>query len=106
MPADDTFYEVRSSDLHGLGLFARRDIKKGKLIGIAEGLPTSEDGEHVLWLVAEDGSEEGLEITNDVRFINHADDANATFDGEELVTLRDIPAGTEITFDYGAVECA
>ncbi|GJM21441.1 MAG: hypothetical protein DHS20C15_13560 [Planctomycetota bacterium] len=61
---------------------------------------------HVLWFVDEDGTEEGLEITNDLRFVNHADDANAAFDGEDLVALRDIPAGTEITFDYGAVECA
>lgn len=99
-------YEVRSSDVHGLGLFALRDIAAKELIGVATGEPTSEDGMHVLWLVDEDGSEEGLQMTNDLRFVNHADDANATFDGEDLVALRKIKAGSEITFDYSAVECA
>ena len=41
---------VDDSPIHGKGLFARKHIGAGELIGVLDGAPTSTDGEHVLWL--------------------------------------------------------
>jgi hypothetical protein len=44
------FIYVDESRIHGKGLFARKHIGARELIGILDGVPTSTDGEHVLWL--------------------------------------------------------
>jgi hypothetical protein len=36
-----------------------------------------------------------------MRFLNHADRPNAEMDGLDCYALTLIPAGTEITIDYG-----
>ena len=99
----ESAYEVKRSVLHGRGLFARRAIRKGELIGLAEGVRVRRDGPHVLWLIDDDGSEEGWRITNDLRFVNHDSPANAHFENLELHAVAHIPAGAEITFDYGTL---
>lgn len=98
--SDELPYAVRESAIHGKGLFASRLIEEGELIGELTGEATDEDGPHVLWIVEEDGSEHGLRGTNDLRFVNHAEGGNAHFEGTELVAIRDIDEGEEITFDY------
>lgn len=98
----DSCFEVRESAIHGKGLVATCSIAVGSVVGELTGEPTQEDGPHVLWLIEDDGSESGLRGTNDLRFVNHADEANAHFDGTELIALRNIASGTEITFNYDA----
>ena len=98
----DVPYEVRTSAIHGRGLFARRVIRGGAAIGTATGVPTRRDGPHVLWFIDDDGGEEGVRITNALRYVNHDAPANASFDGLQLVALADIPADAEITYDYGS----
>lgn len=87
------------SSIHGTGCFATRSIANGQLIARFEGLPTGEDGDHVLWV----SDTEGLEVTNDLRFLNHARDPNAEVDAEtlELRALQDIAVGDEVTIHYG-----
>ena len=41
---------VDDSPIHGKGLFARRYIGAGELIGILDGAPTLTEGDEVLWL--------------------------------------------------------
>lgn len=89
--------EVRTSSIHGRGLFAARAFRRGDVIGVFEGVRTRRAGPHVLWL----DEREGVRGTNDLRYVNHAARPNAAFDGVELVALRAIPAGSEITHDYG-----
>jgi hypothetical protein len=38
---------------------------------------------------------------NRLRFLNHAKDPNAEFDGFDLYALRAIAVGEELTIDYG-----
>jgi hypothetical protein len=38
------------------------------------------------------------------RFLNHSCDPNAMFRGRELVAIRRVPRGDEITFDYNTTE--
>jgi SET domain-containing protein len=92
---------VGESELHGRGLFARRRIRKGARIGAFEGRPTSRDGPHVLWLRDDDGSEEGIVVENELRFLNHSRRPNAEIDGLDLYALRNIQPGAEILIHYG-----
>lgn len=95
----DLPYEVRSSDIHGYGLFSTRKIAKGELIGWYRGVRTRKDGMHVLW-VEEDDEKFGLDGVNELRYLNHAKRANAAFWGDELYALKGISKGGEITFNY------
>jgi len=88
---------VADSPIHGRGLFARKYIGAGELIGVLNGAPTSTDGEHVLWL----DEENGFHVQCDFRFINHSDEPNAAYyDTLEVWALTDIAPGEEITHDY------
>ena len=87
--------------MHGRGLFAAREIGKGRHIGTFEGRPTRRDSSHVLWLWDEENQEwSGLLVTNDLRFTNHSDQPNARLEGVELVARRRIREGEEITISY------
>ena len=94
-------YEVRSSGIHGRGLFATESIPADTLIGTIEGKPTTRHGAYTIWFEDESGEAEGLRITNALRFVNHARPPNAAFFDTELWSLRRIRPGDEITHDYG-----
>ena len=97
MDKNESLVYVSDSPIHGKGLFARRHIKAGEIIGIIDGIPASSNGEHVLWL---DG-ENGLLVKCDLRFINHSDKPNAVYyDNLEVCALTDIEPGEEITHNY------
>lgn len=92
---------VRRSPIDGRGVFATQRIRVGALVGTFEGRPTRRDGTYVLWLIDEDGREEGIRGTNELRFLNHSSIPNAELDGLDVVALRNIQPGREITLDYG-----
>ncbi|HFD81377.1 MAG TPA: SET domain-containing protein-lysine N-methyltransferase [Gammaproteobacteria bacterium] len=88
---------VDDSPIHGKGLFARRFIPAGSLIGRIRGEPTTDDGAYVLWL----DEKRGIRVQCDLRFINHSDRPNAVYyDTLEVCAVRDIQPGEEITHDY------
>lgn len=91
---------VAPSPIHGCGVFARQDLVLGSFIGTYDGTATAENGRHVLWV--EDGDRWiGRDGSPPLKFLNHAHQPNAEFDGFDLYALRDIVSGEEITFDYG-----
>ncbi len=92
-----TNYEVRESSIHGKGLFALSEIRQGDIIGTIAYNPVEEDGPYVLWV-----DDVGIEVTCDLKFINHNKQPNACYcEDLQVVALRDIQAGEEITHDYG-----
>ncbi len=93
--------EVKQSAIHGRGLFAAQGIPVDTLILQVRGRRTRREGPHVLWSVDEEGRDQGLEVLNEARYVNHDDEPNACFYDEELWSLRAIEAGEEITHDYG-----
>jgi len=93
---------VGASERHGRGVFARARIRKGARIGAFAGRPTRRNGPHVLWIQDDDGSEQGILVENELRFLNHSKRPNAEIDGIELVALRNIQPGVEILIHYGA----
>lgn len=88
---------VGPSDIHGTGVFAGAWFEADEVIGRIEGMLTETEGTYVLWI----SDELGLEVTNDFRFINHAPDPNCILTEFEVIALRDIAPGEELTHDYG-----
>ena len=89
---------VKKSNIHGMGLFAAKKIRKGDVIGELEVTPTQEDGPHVLW-VAEG---EKYTVSGPLAYINHSVKPNAVYyDDLTVVAIKDIRAGDEITHHYG-----
>lgn len=94
---------VAESPIHGMGLFTSEPISEGEPIGFYEGEETLENGEHVLWVQQSDNEEGwiGYDGTNELRFLNHSDQANCEMDGQQLYAARDIEAHEELTINYG-----
>lgn len=89
---------IKRSKTHGRGLFATKFIRKGTIVGRIEGRCTTKDGPYVLWLDAQ----QGIEVVNELKFINHSEQANAVcYDDLTVVALCDIQIGDEITHHYG-----
>jgi len=86
--------EIKESPIDGKGLFATRDYREGEVI--LPRMMTKMDGEFSLTR---------YEQSEESRFTNHADEANAEVVREEgdavnLVAARDITKGEEITGNY------
>lgn len=92
---------VAESPIHGRGIFAVSRIRANALIGVFEGQPTRKNGHHVLWYPDDDGRQVGIQVENDLRYINHSCTPNAEACGTELFATRNIQPGTEITIHYG-----
>jgi SET domain-containing protein len=109
--------EVRDSPIHGRGVYARTDIKKGKRILEYVGerishkeadrryMEKGDDDGHTFFFVVDgrtviDGGVGG----NPSRYVNHTCDPNCeTVIDERRVfveTIRDIKAGEELGYDY------
>lgn len=94
--------EIKTSSLHGRGVFARKKLKKHSYLGTFEGSETKKNSSHVLWIHdPETGKETGRLGKNMLRFLNHSARPNAEFDLWELRAVKDISPGEEITIDYG-----
>jgi SET domain-containing protein len=92
---------ISESKIHGQGLFARKSIKKGRIIGRLQGKPCAEDGRYVLWL----NENQGLKVSCNLKFINHSDQPNACYyDDMTVVALRKISQDEEITHDYESAD--
>lgn len=88
---------VASSPVHGKGLFAARALEAGTCIARLHGMPTFDDGMYVLWIT----DELGLELTNDLKYINHDKNPNAAYSDLDVTIIRDVAAGEELLHDYG-----
>ena len=110
-------YKLKSSGLHGVGLFADEDIKKGKLVYTASPLLDlnitqeqfdrldQKEKDEVLWWGFFDQPSKMWHVDFDVsKFINHSSDATVTQDENHdeayLIAVRDIKSGEELTQNY------
>ncbi|MBO6101911.1 MAG: SET domain-containing protein-lysine N-methyltransferase [Opitutales bacterium] len=116
-------YEVKKSEIHGFGLFASRDIKKGERVlkylgekiskeesarrGLEQERKAKRSGEGAVYIFELDGEFDidGNFEYNDARFINHACSTNceAVCEGGEIWFFAkcDIKKGEELLYDYG-----
>lgn len=94
--------EARESEIHGMGLFARKHLQSGQYLGRFEGDRTRCDGSYVLWVEDDEGREIGIRGRNLLRYVNHGTPPNAEFRADELYALCNVPPGTEVVVDYGS----
>ncbi|NOR52252.1 MAG: SET domain-containing protein-lysine N-methyltransferase [Gammaproteobacteria bacterium] len=97
----EKLFEAKESLIHGMGLFARKDIKKGTYMGTYHGPKAKRNGMHVLWVEEEEGQWIGCNGKNLLRYINHHKSPCSEFDGLKLYAAKKIRKGEEITIDYG-----
>ncbi len=118
-----TWVMLKPSRLHGIGVFAIRDIPKGQRALFSrdksDWIPVSKKEvaalpQHTIDLVENFClyDEEnyfippyGFKMIDLLIFLNHADLPNifSINDGEDFETLRDIKAGEELLIDYGDI---
>lgn len=119
----DTWVMMKPSPVHGNGVFALRDIPKGK-----RGLFSKNIGE---WIKVERSEidtlpqhskelvetyclfdedyyyvpDYGFKVMDIVIFLNHSETPNIVSinDGEDFETLREIKSGEELFIDYGEI---
>jgi SET domain-containing protein len=103
----------RSSAIHGIGAFARTAIPAqtrlieyvGEIISKAESLKRCEADNQYIFTLDEERDLDGNVPSNPARFINHSCEPNCEAELADgrifIVSLRDIVAGEEITFNYG-----
>lgn len=117
-PLDNDDIEVRHSDVHGMGTFARRNLPRGRLVGNYEGRRYTPDEEnerpwdHGLTYVfgLSDGTIiDGAEGGNATRHLNHSCAPNcqafeeADDDGQLHIVIRTrrrVREGEELFIDY------
>ena len=110
--------EVRRSDIHGLGVFARAAMPKGATVGLYEGrrytarqIAKVQWNEKLTYLFGlSDGTTiDGGEGGNATRHLNHACEPNCEAVEEDIaggklavriVTLKRVKAGQELFIDY------
>jgi SET domain-containing protein len=90
-------YYIDRSPIHGKGLFAARRISEGELIGELKVSTATRNGHHVLWVT----ETRRVRVHCPLKYINHSPKPNAVYyDTLEVIALRDIEKGEEITHDY------
>jgi hypothetical protein len=97
---------VRPSNIHGVGVFATRDIATGEVIARYSGRRVGRKGMYVVEQTDSSGNRQQYELTGKLRFLNHSCGPNAAFSQFELRAVRPITAGQEITITYGSGTCS
>ena len=119
----DTWVALRPSPIHGIGVFALRDIPAGCRsifsVGGPEWIPLSITevealpahsrhfietyclyDDHVYFVPSQ-----GFKLLDPVLYLNHSSTPNiiSINDGELFESINDIPEGTELLIDYGVI---
>lgn len=117
--------EIKPSKLHGVGIFAVKNIKKGTIIGNENGFINDK---YYVWYTWRDYKKFKPEVKNKIKelcagrlngfyspldfdilpiswYSNHSCDGNLGFNANsDLIAIRNIKKGEELTFDYGLTE--
>lgn len=121
--AESTYVMIKASPVHGIGVFAIRDIPKGtKDIfsqGVGEWIEVSKEEVEALPKHSRDLVENhclfddksyfipdyGFKLVDLVIYLNHSDTPNVVSinDGERFEAIRDIKVGEELFVDYGTI---
>lgn len=102
--------KVDKSKIHGLGVIAKREIKRGEIVFIIKGkkrywnVKNEKDALHGnCWIGI--GKDSWIDPIGYGRFINHSSDPNCGIRGRLLVcALYNIKKGEEVTIDYSITE--
>lgn len=102
------WFSIQKSSIHGMGLFSRRDIPKGLLLGLAmikKSVPNNYQ-DHLIDGYGNSSEDEWLRVIG-ARFINHNKTANITLkyhEGQVIAyAAKPINSGEEIFADYAEI---
>lgn len=96
MSKSDLYY-VKDSPIHGKGLFAKKALKKGTVLGVCQTKKTRKTG---LYTLSFDDYQ--LDVSCDLKYINHAKKPNAIYwDDLSVEVIKPIKKDQEIFHDYG-----
>ena len=121
--AASTYVMIKPSPLHGIGVFAIRDIPKGTSNifskGVGDWIKVSKEEVDALPQHSKDLIDNhclfdedfyfipdyGFKLVDLVIYLNHSDTPNVISlnDGEEFEAIRDIANGEELLVDYGTI---
>ena len=121
--AASTYVMIKPSPLHGIGVFAIRDIPKGTSNifskGVGDWIKVSKEEVDALPQHSKDLIENhclfdedfyfipdyGFKLVDLVIYLNHSETPNVISlnDGEEFEAIRDIAIGEELLVDYGTI---
>ena len=121
--AASTYVMIKPSPLHGIGVFAIRDIPKGTSNifskGVGDWIKVSKEELDALPQHSKDLIENhclfdedfyfipdyGFKLVDLVIYLNHSETPNVISlnDGEEFEAIRDIAIGEELLVDYGTI---
>jgi SET domain-containing protein len=121
--AEATYVMIKASPVHGIGVFAIRDIPKGTQDifsqGVGEWIEVSKEEVEALPKHSRDLVENhclfdeqsyfipdyGFKLVDLVIYLNHSDTPNVVSinDGERFEAIRDIVVGEELFVDYGTI---
>lgn len=119
----DTYVALRPSPVHGIGVFAIRDIPKGCRTIFSRGvgdwvklsfeeverLPAHSRNLIETYCLYDDTHyfvpDYGFKLMDLVLYLNHSDEPNivSVNEGEQFEALRDIKAGEELLVNYGSI---
>lgn len=111
--AENSYFEVTGSDIHGWGAFAKKKIAKGKRIveylgekiDKKESARRCEDLNYYIFEINDEWDIDGDVEWNPARFLNHSCEPNceAVNEGDQIWidVIKDVKKGDELTFNYG-----
>ena len=97
--------KVRSTGIHGVGVFATRRIAAGEVIARYRGRLVDRHGTYVSSHTDATGQVRDHEIVGPLKYLNHSCRPNAELNDFRLTALVPIRVGQEITMSYGDDAC-
>ncbi len=95
----------------GEGLFASENIKRGEVVAdfsggkVYKAKKASDLPKEVTDYAIQFGENEWIDTPEEGRFLNHSCEPNGGIKGKfQIIAMRDIKAGEELTFDYEMTE--
>ena len=82
------------------GIITAQKILQGQFIGFMEGPAKSTPDIHTLRVT----ESTHIDVTSNLRYLNHSDDPNAVVRGRAVFSLKDIDIEKEITINYNCTE--
>jgi hypothetical protein len=97
--------ETRESPIHGLGVFAVRDVRAGEVMASYRGRPVDRNGTYVSMHTDRWGRPRHHEIVGPLKYLNHSCRPTATLHNFKLKALVPHRTDQEVTIDYGDGTC-